>query len=235
MTPDLHHLAAAYALDALDADERAAFEAHYPTCEICSAEVVDYRATAAELAVGHVAPSAELRDRVLAEISQTRQLPPRVSDNVVSLDARRRRTSAIVVAVAAALVLIAGVVGFGLGNRGSSSTADDIVALLAQPDVAVRMLEGDAVQGSVSVAWSDANGMLAVLGSELADPGNGLVYALWLLDDAGATPSLLFSPDDGAVRTIGMLPGDPSGWGVTIEPQGGSPQPTGDILFVAEI
>ena len=31
---DIHHLAAAYALDALDSHERAAFEAHYPaaTC-----------------------------------------------------------------------------------------------------------------------------------------------------------------------------------------------------------
>ena len=41
MTGDLHHLAGAYTLDALDDDERRAFEEHYPTCDICRAEVED--------------------------------------------------------------------------------------------------------------------------------------------------------------------------------------------------
>ena len=50
MTDDLHHLAAAYALDALDESQRAEFEAHYPTCEICSAEVAEFRDVAATLA-----------------------------------------------------------------------------------------------------------------------------------------------------------------------------------------
>ena len=39
MNADLHHLAAAYALDALDDIERHEFERHYPTCDICSGEV----------------------------------------------------------------------------------------------------------------------------------------------------------------------------------------------------
>ena len=77
MTSDLHHLAAAYALDALDVDERAAFEAHYSTCEICRTDVVDHRETAAGLAAGVAArPSDEVKRRVMAEISATRQLSP---------------------------------------------------------------------------------------------------------------------------------------------------------------
>jgi anti-sigma factor RsiW len=36
---DIHQLAAAYALDALDDRERAEFEAHYPTCPVCRPEV----------------------------------------------------------------------------------------------------------------------------------------------------------------------------------------------------
>ena len=40
MTNDqLHDLSAAYALDALDDEERAAFEAHLRDCESCRAEV----------------------------------------------------------------------------------------------------------------------------------------------------------------------------------------------------
>ena len=69
MTQDLHHLAAAYALDALEPDERAAFEAHYPSCEICSREVVEFRQTAAVLAAQTATPPpADLRAAVMAEV-----------------------------------------------------------------------------------------------------------------------------------------------------------------------
>ena len=89
MNSELHHLAAAYSLDALDPDERQAFEAHYPTCEICSADVTDYRDVAASLAAAEeAAPSADVRAKVLAEIAQTRQISPR-DPRVVDLAARR--------------------------------------------------------------------------------------------------------------------------------------------------
>ena len=46
MTSDDHQLAGAYALDALTGEERREYEEHYPTCEICTAEVAEFRATA---------------------------------------------------------------------------------------------------------------------------------------------------------------------------------------------
>jgi anti-sigma factor RsiW len=61
---DIHHLSAAYALDALDARERAAFEAHYPSCDVCRADVLDFRSTLAVVAEAEaVAPPADLRRR----------------------------------------------------------------------------------------------------------------------------------------------------------------------------
>ena len=47
---EIHHLGAAYALDALDERERAAYEAHFATCDICRTDVAEYRAAAADLA-----------------------------------------------------------------------------------------------------------------------------------------------------------------------------------------
>jgi len=69
-THDLHHLAGAYALDALDAEERRAFEAHYPTCEICKDEVGDFRAIGAVLAEGvETAPRPELKTQINAVVT----------------------------------------------------------------------------------------------------------------------------------------------------------------------
>lgn len=234
MNTELHHLAAAYALDALDPDERQAFEAHYPTCEICTADVTDYREVAAGLATAEEAvPSADLRARVLAEISQTRQISPR-DPRVVDLAAHRRTRYRILIgAVAASLLLVVGVITFGdESDRGTDSA---LIDLLASPDLGIQPLHGES-PASVTVAWSAEAGAVAVLASDLADPGDGLAYALWLIDDGGASPSLLFTPSgDGLVEALGVLDGDPVAWGITIEPEAGSPQPTGDIIFSGEI
>ena len=73
---EIHHLGAAYALDALDERERLAFEAHYSACEVCRTDVRDFRATAADLAVLTTsAPSPGTRAKVLAEIATTRSSP----------------------------------------------------------------------------------------------------------------------------------------------------------------
>ena len=48
---ELHTLTGAYATDALDADERGAFEQHLESCGSCRLEVAELRATAARLAV----------------------------------------------------------------------------------------------------------------------------------------------------------------------------------------
>ena len=47
---DLHELAAPYALDAVDADERVAFETHLRECERCRAELASLRETVGALA-----------------------------------------------------------------------------------------------------------------------------------------------------------------------------------------
>ena len=53
---DVHHLAAAYALDALDDRERIAFEAHYGSCEVCRNDVLEFRQTLTQVADSLVAP-----------------------------------------------------------------------------------------------------------------------------------------------------------------------------------
>lgn len=234
MTEDLHHLAAAYALDALDDSERRAFEAHYPSCAICSAEVSDYRETAAHLAEASLTPPpADLKARLMAEIATTRQIAPIVPDRVVDLAERKRRNQPrqrILAMAAAAIVAVVGFVG-GLQFAGSN---DDPDAILAAADAETLRLEGEA--GTARVVWSPSEDRAVLIASNLGHPGVGQGYELWLIDADGPNPTGLFTPDEeGNARVVFDLDGrTPAAWGITIEPDTGSDQPTGEILLVAE-
>jgi len=65
----------AYVLDALDAAERRAFEAHLHECDGCTAEVRALRAVSGALpyAVPQVDPPSQLRERVLAAAAEARK------------------------------------------------------------------------------------------------------------------------------------------------------------------
>jgi anti-sigma-K factor RskA len=77
MSADIHSLVGAYAVDAVDDHERAAFEQHLAECPECQAEVSELRETAARLSLTTQAePPASLRASVLAGIRTVRPLPP---------------------------------------------------------------------------------------------------------------------------------------------------------------
>ena len=230
MTSDFHHLAGAYALDALDADERAAFEAHYPTCDVCRADVADHRETAAVLAsAAAVVPPSAVKGRVMAEISATRQIPPLVADRVVELDRHRTRTrrAGALAAVAAALVIIVGFASLAFDRGGG----DDLEAVLAAPDAVVATLDGE--EGTLQLVWSAERDQVVLLGRGVPATAPGRTYALWFLLDDGVAPAGLFRPDErGTIRSVldvDDLRGN--GFGVTIEPDAGSPQPTTPVIY----
>jgi anti-sigma-K factor RskA len=71
-------LASAYALGALDPDERRSFERHAAECDICTAEVHAFSDVVSALAtsVPQVAPPFELRERVIAAVHESSVMPP---------------------------------------------------------------------------------------------------------------------------------------------------------------
>ena len=87
--PEPHTLAGAYAMDALDGQDRARFERHLERCEECTREVAGLHEATARLAgAAAVRPPDALKELLLAETARTRQLPP------VTSDATRRRAPA---------------------------------------------------------------------------------------------------------------------------------------------
>lgn len=230
---EIHHLGAAYALDALDDRERAAYEAHFATCEICRTDVREYRAAAADLATLTASPPApDVKSSVMAEIATTRQLSP-LPPAVTRLSERRpnRGVTALLAIAAAALFFIAGAVV--VGGRDDDSFGDQVAAMMEDPTFRIVALGGDG-DGSIKVAWTADEA--AVIGDGLPDPGQGKRYELWMLDADGAHAMHLLDPaEGGAVQRTLPFSGAPAGWGVTIEPAAGSDVPTDPILFQAEV
>jgi anti-sigma-K factor RskA len=226
---NLHELAAGYALDALDGAERAAFEKHLTGCEQCAADVRAFRETAALLAYAEDAPEpdAELRERILEEARRERPQP-----SVVVLRPRR----ALVATGLAAAAAVAAAVGLGIWAANLSNSLDTERAALADrarvaailvDDQARRLPMGD--QGEV-VSSSDGDAVMIV--RDLDPAPSGQTYEAWVIDAGGPVKAGLF---EGGRQEIVLLQ-QPVGTGamvaVTLEPEGGSDQPTTDVLFV---
>ena len=234
-TNDVHALSGAYAVDALDDAERVRFEEHLRRCPDCRAEVAGLRETAASLPVEPVAPSPDLRARILEGIDTIRPLPPltQTTADVVPLTRRRLRPAPTSLLVAAVAVLIAAVGGtFWLHpwssdqDRVQQTAADKVLDAADAARVTEQL--GDA-QATVVVSRSEGRAVIVTKDMPLAPDGR--TYELWFQTPQGTMQPAGLMPDDHDATVL--LDGDASnatGVGITVEPDGGSPQPTSDPI-----
>ena len=142
METGIHELTAGYALDALEPEERRAYEAHLEGCEQCREELAAFWQTTEALAVAASgpAPSGGLRERILSQARQEPQV-------VVPLASRRRRTVPVLAAAAAVAAVVA--LALGLWAAGLSSDLDDTRAALERERAAgaITFSAGNAAQG----------------------------------------------------------------------------------------
>ena len=237
----------AYAVDALDELERVAFERHLAECADCQAEVASLRETAALLAeTTLVEPPASLRDRVLADASRVRPLPPQVTTQVPSpapapaapaaASPGRHGRLRLLAAAAAAVVLVgAGAVvwqqpwedGTTQGPNQGPTVAQQV---LEAPDAKSTSLDfpGGA---SATVTHSDSLDRAVIVTSEMPPPPQGKVYQLWLDQPGRGMVSAGVMPVK-ADQTV-VLDGEAAtatGAGITVEPEGGSTEPSGEPI-----
>ena len=229
METGIHELTAGYALDALDPDERYAYEAHLPGCEQCQRQLETFWQTTEDLAVAASGPgpSAELRERILADV---RAEPPQ---NVVALEKTRNRVVPILAAAAAIAAVVALAVGLWasdisrqLGDtRSALERAQASSAVLADPAARkVALRPGTAAKGEL-VVGSDGKAVLVV--DDLGRAPAGKTYQLWIVADGKAESAGLFpggSGRDVLVVDGSVQPGDVVA--VTVEDAGGAVAPT---------
>jgi anti-sigma-K factor RskA len=238
--PDIHTLTGAYAVDALDDDERELFRLHLAECDACTAEVAEFQATAAEMGVATAEPvPSGLKSAVMAEIDTVRQdAPVRAPAPAPERENWYDRLLAPAAAVLAIAVLgLTGIIA-GMNNRieaieAQTGRVTDVVA--AADAVTVELpAQGGA---SARVVYSPTRGEGVLLAQGMPATPDDQVYEFWLIDETGPRPAGLFQADERG-RVTHVMTGDMSEVGavaVTIEPAGGSPQPTSDPIMVAEI
>jgi anti-sigma-K factor RskA len=236
---DVHHLAAAYALDALDDRERAAFEGHYGACEVCRNDVLELHQTLTHVAESlATAPPAAMKAKVMAEVAATRQLSPSVAP-VVVLDQRRRARTLMSLAVAAAAVamVVVGVMSLRGDDDETDTFSSDLARVMEQPDSQLLSLENQSgAEGSFKVAWSNTLGEAVLIGEGLPATPDDKAYELWLITPDDSMAMYVLDPAaDGNVHRSIEAPASPSAWAITVEPAEGSATATGDIIFIADV
>ncbi|MDQ0603021.1 anti-sigma-K factor RskA [Streptomyces canus] len=247
---DPHSLAAPYALDALEPAERVRFEKHVRDCPVCAAEVRALTEDAVRLAWSMAVPApAAMRDRVLAAVRTTAQEPvraqprrvhePQLPPHVWGTQAPPARTRAprerrplfvpFATATAAAALVVASLFAVQANEtrdqlnaeRGRSS---EIAHVLAAPDA--RASTGKDARGrSIGVVASASEGKAVVTLSGYDDIPTGRVNQLWLMRPGAQPRSLGLFDADTPLVTSG-LDKSATSLAVTVEPDGGSAQPT---------
>jgi anti-sigma-K factor RskA len=213
LTPrELHDLAAAYALNALDPEDRWTYERHLDTCERCRDEVAALRDGAAQLAYAGEGPEPrpQLRERILQAAREEGQPEPRI------VPLRSRRWVLPLTAAAAVAASIAAV-GLGLWANSLRSGAEQrVVPTIGAPGQVV--ISGDSAELITCVDQAPA----------------GMTYEAWVIEaDTPRRAGLFRGGCTKVPLTRPVERGDTIA--VTLERAGGVDRPTSDVLMSANV
>ena len=237
MDAHIVELLPAYTLDCLDEEDMLLVTEHLAVCPTCRAELASYQGVAGQLAMAVPCnkPPADLKRRLMAHVRPAR--PQAISQPrpawwqqlAHSLRALQHpawgvASLALILALAVSNVLL-----WQQVNRpGGMSTGQGMRSLALAGTAAAP-----AASGIVVISTDGEYGTLVVDGLPALDKTRQ--YQLWLIRDGKRTSGAVFSVGQGGYGSVPILAPEPlirySSFGVTIEPSGGSPGPTGDKVL----
>jgi anti-sigma-K factor RskA len=230
-----------YAIGALDEDELVQVARHLPTCERCRVELAAFWQTADHLALALPlrSPSPDLRARILSRVEASKPAPAPVP--LVKPQPKRpgwrepfdrlfaNRLGTLAGGLALAVVLVLAFSNLLMWQRVME------LQKAAAPAGNMRLVgltgttNAPDAHGYMMVFKSETYGALVVEDAPALNPG--YQYQLWLIKDGKRTSGGVFSVDNhgyGTLEVTSALPlEDYPSFGITIEPAGGSPGPTG--------
>ena len=178
---DVEELLGAYALDAVDADERAEIERYLEVNPRARDEVRQHQEVATMLAFSGAAAPADLWDRIAGQLEERAPSPGPELAKVLPMSSRRRWSSRIAPLAAAAAVAAAVTLGVvALTDRSPGGSAIEQAAADARDDrdsKVVALSAEDGVVGGEVVVDPDGHGYM--LGKDLPEVGSDHTYQLW--------------------------------------------------------
>jgi anti-sigma-K factor RskA len=263
MNESIDDLLPLYALGALTDDERAEVDAYLASDPDARARLAEMRRLSDTLpyAVAPVDPpqrvKASLMNRVRADVrprsastSRRASASPRLADR---LAAAWPRAAIAVAGLSLAIALLAGLWALSLNGevarlkqeteilKREMSDQQELIAVLFTPDLQVMSITGTEQQpsarGRLFADPATASALLVVSGLEPLEAGK--VYQFWLIRGDAPVSGGVFSLDErgGAWLRVeaDTAVGSFDAMGVSIEPEGGSVQPTGDIVMLGSL
>jgi anti-sigma-K factor RskA len=220
----------AYALDCLDDAEARTLAGHLALCALCRRELEAYRQTAHALALTapQTEPPASVRQKLLEEVQAWSSQPVVAVDNRLRpLPWRQLPASALswqpALLLLLLLLLLSNLYLWQQFNR---------LRQEAPPRAVVTLMGAETAPQASGVLVLTADGRQATLIVEGMPPlPAGQQYQLWLIENGQRSDGGVFSVDIAGYHTMPVTPPRPitdyNAFGVTIEPAGGSPGPTG--------
>ncbi|WP_040495870.1 anti-sigma factor [Ilumatobacter nonamiensis] len=216
-----------------DADERELDAALAADVGLQSELDADLDVAAQIQAVNTAQPPAGLKDRVMAAVDTpivatdvpTPPAPRPVADLGIERERRRSRWIPMAAAAAVALLAVAGVV---MINDDGGDGGDLVAEVIEAPDADVWEFDGE-LSGPLRAVYSPEVDALVLEGTDVDSLTDAETYQLWTIDDAGQAESVgVFVPEDDGSVLFAFAGADPDErlLGITVEPAGGSDQPT---------
>jgi anti-sigma-K factor RskA len=223
----------AYALDCLDEEETLAVSKHLTECGQCRSELRIYQEVADQLpsVVPQVEPPSRVKEGLMKRVqagSRLERSSPSASSWLDSLINFFRKASPVWSLASLALIVVLAASNLLLWQQMRQLNVSPL-----SPHMSVLNLSGtDAAPGASGLMVVSSDGDHGTLVADHLPPlGQDQQYQLWLIKDGARTSGGVFSVDHDGYGSLWVSSPLPlvqySAFGVTIEPQGGSPGPTG--------
>ena len=226
----------AYALGILEEDEQATVARHVADCPDCQLELAAYQLVSADLVALLPAadPPAALRQRLQQAIGEAPAPPVPLRQHAAAdrswRDALRDFFGGPIWRPVALALLLVVTLGLFLSPRQADAPGIDAITLAGT--------ESAPSAYAVVVLGSHYDRTIGTLIVDHLEPlGPDQQYQLWLVDDGGRLDGGVFDVgDDGYGSLTIRAPADLDtyAFGVTVEPTGGSPGPTGPRVLASE-
>jgi anti-sigma-K factor RskA len=191
-------------------------------------EVAAHRDVAATIAAGApMTPSPMVRGQLLSAVRRERRLPPWVT-----------------VALAASLLVAAGLASYAVRLRDQLAARERSLNTLLEAERGLRVAhlvgEGGATGPGIQFFWNERQSRALAHVFRLPPATVGMTYQIWAIVDGKPVSIALFDsdPDGHALVEQFTLPVSAAGVSavaVTVEPEGGSTQPTSTPFLVGSI